>query len=84
MQRYALLDEASCSQNVTLNNVTNISLTCTPSIILTFQVRGSWRGGSDSGVRHRHRPGGRRVLQGRRTRRQLLRQALLSLAKGDN
>ena len=49
----------------------------------TLQVRGSWRGGSDSGVRHRHRPGGRRVLQGRRPRRQLLRQAVLTLAKGD-
>ena len=34
LQCYALLDEASCSQNVTLNNVTNISLTGIPDIYL--------------------------------------------------
>ena len=50
--------------------------------IPVFQVRGEGRGGFDAGVRHRHRPRGGRVLQGRRAGRQLLRPPLLTRSQG--
>ena len=53
-----------------------------PCIFPTFQVRGEGRGDPDSGVRHRDRPRGGRVLQGRRPGPQLLRPPLLPNTKG--